>query len=84
MVCVPPPEDCRWPPGHRWGIPPLENQAKPHPTGALGPVAPEPCCLGGGVSRELKAEGGPVQCPEKLQLLLPSLGPPKYFLGVRC
>lgn len=48
-VCVPAPggptlRNCRWPPGHRWGIASLEDQAKPYSVGALGPVAAEPCC----------------------------------------
>lgn len=41
------PLNCRWPPGHRRGIPLLENQDKPYPIGALGPVAAEPVPWGG-------------------------------------
>lgn len=37
---------------------------------------------GGGMSQELKARAGSIQCPEQLQLLLSSLSVPQYFLGM--
>lgn len=77
------PLNCRWPPGHRRGIPLLENQDKPYPMGALGPVAAGASPLGWERSRVLKAGAGPAQCQSSCgfcYLLCVSKG----FLVMRC